>query len=87
MPLFHIPCNWRMMGMMHVEAPTLRDAIRLAIFEAPLPTSSQSEFEDGSFAVEFECLKENHLEEYKSEGIVPDLFFEQDSHFDLIEIR
>lgn len=62
MKTYKIPCTWVMSGTIEVEADTLGEAIVKAE-HAPLPT--ESEYIEGSFAVDLELLHEYLGEEEK----------------------
>jgi len=53
--IYKIPCTWVMSGTIEVEADTVGEAILIAE-NAPLPT--ESEYIEGSFAVDLELLHE-----------------------------
>ena len=55
MKTYKIPCTWVMSGTIEVEAETVGEAI-LKAEHAPLPT--ESEYIEGSFAVDLELLHE-----------------------------
>ena len=55
MKTYKIPCTWVMSGTIEVEADTVGEAILIAE-NAPLPT--ESEYIEGSFAVDLELLHE-----------------------------
>ena len=53
--IYKIPCTWVMSGTIEVEADTLGEAIVKAE-QAPLPT--ESEYIEGSFAIDLDLLHE-----------------------------
>jgi len=46
---FRIACDWEVYGVMYIEADSLKEAIRIAEEDAPLPTNP--EYLDDSFVV------------------------------------
>jgi hypothetical protein len=63
---YKIPVYWTMAGTMHVEADSLKEAIRKSIDVLPLP---DGDYVDGSFTVEMETLKYHYPEEIREEKI------------------
>ena len=55
MKTYKIPCSWVMSGTVEIEADTVGEAVLIAE-NAPLPT--ESEYIEGSFAVDLELLHE-----------------------------
>jgi hypothetical protein len=55
MKKYKIPCSWVMSGTVEIEADTVGEAILKAEY-APLPT--ESEYIEGSFAIDLELLHE-----------------------------
>jgi hypothetical protein len=63
---YKIPVYWTMFDTMHVEANSLKEAIRKAVDVLPLP---DGDYVDGSFTVEVETLNELYPEEIRDEKI------------------
>lgn len=63
MKTWKIPVVWTMMGMITVEANTLKEAINIAQDEdGVIPLPDNEDFLDGSWEVD--CFDENYLREW-----------------------
>ena len=51
---YTIPCSWRVIGYITVEADNLREAVDLAENDAPLPY--ESEYLEGSFDIDHQMI-------------------------------
>ena len=61
---FRIACDWSVYGVMYVEANSLKEAIKIAIEDAPLPTDP--EYLDDSFTVNKDMTNHFFEEDHKS---------------------
>jgi hypothetical protein len=56
MPIFKIPVNWEVYGIMEVEAPDIEEAIH-KVEEEEVPYPSISDNTEGSIEVNFELIE------------------------------